>query len=431
LSGQIERVDKEEIEVRGFASAAILIILLLLITGCGPAAPSATAVPTSPPATQPPTPTAVPPTESPLPPTATQAESTPTQEPTAIPPTPTPASEAVANQLIDTIAGLGAAGEFGGAALVALDGEPVFVDAYGLARRDPELANQIDTKFDLGSMGKMFTSVAILQLVEQGALSLDGRIVDYWPDYPNQEVAEQVTIHHLLTHTAGMGDCFEDEFFTTPRDQLRTLEGYLPLFVDDTLQFKPGEQWAYSNEGYIVLGLIIERVTGQSYWDYAGENVLLPAGMANTGAYDLEAEVPYRATGYTTFDAEGNDTGTLAENTPLMPVVGTSAGGSYSTVEDLLRFTNALLDHRLLSPESTELLLEGKVEVREGRHYAYGVFDRMIRGQRVVGHGGGAPGVCTFMDMFPDTGYTVIVLSNTDLGCLPVLEFLGEHPFIP
>ncbi len=417
--------------MKGFANAVILIVLLILITGCGPAAPSATAVPTSPPVTQPATLTAVPPTDTPIPPTHTPASPTPTPEPTAVPPEPTPASAAVASQLIDTIEGLGATGEFAGAALVALEGEPVFADAYGLARREPDLANEIDTKFDLGSMGKMFTSVAILQLVEQGALSLDGRIVDYLPDYPNREVAEQVTIHHLLTHTAGMGDCFEGEFFTTPRDQLRTLEGYLPLFVDDPLQFEPGEQWAYSNEGYILLGLIIERVTGQGYWDYVGENVLLPAGMADTGACDLEAEAPERATGYTTFDAEGNDTGTLAENTPLMPVVGTPAGGSYSTVEDLLRFANALLDHRLLSPESTELLLEGKVEIREGRHYAYGFFDRIIQGQRVVGHGGGAPGVCTFMDMFPDTGYTVIVLSNTDLGCFPVLEFLGQHPFIP
>jgi len=100
-------------------------------------------------------------------------------------------------------------------------------------------------------------------------------------------------------------------------------------------------------------------------------------------------------------------------------------------VEDLLRFTNALLDHRLLSPESTELLLEGKVEVREGRHYAYGFFDRTIRGQRVVGHGGGAPGVCTLMDSFFDSGYTVIVLSNTDQDCLAVLEFLGKRPFVP
>jgi hypothetical protein len=153
--------------------------------------------------------------------------------------------------------------------------------------------------------------------------------------------------------------------------------------------------------------------------------------MTQTGAYELDTEVPNRAIGYTTLDGEGNETGTLADNTPLMPIKGTPAGGGYSTVEDLLNFSKALLAYRLLSPESTELLLAGKVELREGSQYAYGFFDRMVGRQRVVGHGGGAPGVCTSMEMYLDSGHTVIVLSNTDLGCFPVLEFLQQHPFPP
>jgi D-alanyl-D-alanine carboxypeptidase len=338
-------------------------------------------------------------------------------------------SVAAIDQLIDTIADLGTTGQFAGAVLIAKDGAPVHVAAYGLANRSPDVPNQTDTKFNLGSMDKMFTAVAVLQLVEQGRLSLDSRISDYWPDYPNQEIARKVTLHHLLVHTSGMGDCFEGDFFTTPKDQLRTVKGYLPLFVDDPLQFEPGSQFAYSNEGYIVLGLIIEKVTGQSYWDYVRENVYRPSGMSHTAAYELDTQVPNRAIGYTTQDAQGNETGTLADNTPLMPIKGTPAGGGYSTVEDLLNFSNALLGYQLLSPESTELLLEGKVEVRRGIQYAYGFFDKMIGGQRVVGHTGGAPGVCTFMEMFLDSGYTVIVLSNTDQGCSPVLEFLWEHPF--
>jgi D-alanyl-D-alanine carboxypeptidase len=115
----------------------------------------------------------------------------------------------------------------------------------------------------------------------------------------------------------------------------------------------------------------------------------------------------------------------------LMPIKCTPAGGGYSTVEDLLNFSKALLGHRLLNPESTELLLAGKVEVREGSQYAYGFFDRTIGGQREVGHGGGAPGVCTFLEMYLDWGYTVVVLSNTDHGCFPVLEFLREHLLAP
>ena len=379
---------------------AVLIVLITLAAGCAPAVtPAATLVL--------PTPTPAPPTE--------------------VPPTAAPTATAV-DQLIAVIADLGTTGQFAGAVLIAQDDEPVYTAAYGLARRSPDVPNQVDTKFNLGSMDKMFTAVAILQLVEQGRLSLDGRIDDYWPDYPNPEVAGQVTIHQLLVHTAGMGDCFEGDFFTTPQDQLRTLEGYLPLFVDDPLQFEPGTQFSYSNEGYIVLGLIIEKVTGQSYWDYVQENIYQRSGMSNTGAYDLGTEVPNRAIGYTTLDGEGNETGVLADNTPLMPIKGTSAGGGYSTVEDLLSFRNALLDYRLLSPESTELLLEGKIEVRRDINYAYGFFDKMVGGQRLVGHTGGAPGVCAFMEMFLDSGYTVIVLSNTDQGCSPVLEFFWEHP---
>jgi D-alanyl-D-alanine carboxypeptidase len=417
---------KEKTVFRLRTKIVFLIVLIALAAGCETAAPT----------TDTPVPRATTPalsTRTPAPSIGTPTTAAPTAVPTTSPAgaTATPVSVSVVDQLIDTVADLGTTGQFAGAVLIAQDGVPVYTAAYGLARRSPDVPNQTDTKFNLGSMDKMFTAVAILQLVEQGRLSLDGRIGDYWPDYPNQEVAGKVTIRHLLAHTSGMGDCFEGDFFTTPKDQLRTLEGYLPLFVDDPLPFEPGTQFAYSNEGYIVLGLIIEKVTGQSYWDYVRENVYRPSGMSHTGAYELDTEVPNRAIGYTTQDAQGNETGTLADNTPLMPIKGTPAGGGYSTVEDLLNFSNALLGHRLLSPESTELLLAGKVEIREGSQYAYGFLDMTVGGQRVVGHSGGAPGVCAFLEIYLDSGYTVIVLSNTDLGCLPVLEFLREHPFAP
>jgi len=426
---------------RLFDGAIALIVTVALAAGCTSAAPTETPVPpvpTAPPASQPPTTAPTSPADAPALPTRTPVPSidAPTViSLTAVPATrtavatATPASLAAVKPLIDAIADLGSTGQFAGAVLIAKDGAPLFTDAFGLASRSPDVRNRTDTKFNLGSMDKMFTAVATMQLVEQGRLSLDGRISDYWPDYPNQGVAAKVTIHQLLVHTSGMGDCFEGDFFTTPKDQLRTLQGYLPLFVHEPLQFQPGARFAYSNEGYIVLGLIIEKVTGQSYWDYVKQNVFRPSEMSHTGAYQLDTEVPNRAIGYTTLDAQGNETGTLADNTPLMPIKGTPAGGGYSTVEDLLRFSSALLSYRLLSPESTELLLAGKVEVTEGSQYAYGFFDRTIAGQRVVGHSGGAPGVCNFIDMYLDAGYAVVVLSNTDQGCLPVLESLLEHPF--
>ena len=324
---------------------------------------------------------------------------------------------------------LDADGRFSGVVLVARGHDVLFSRAYGLADRAKGVTNRVDTLFNLGSLGKMFTAVAILQLVEEGRLSIESLIADVLPDYPNASVAQTVSIHHLLTHTAGMGDCFSGEFFTTPSEQLKTVDGYLPLFVHKRLRFVPGGQFAYSNEGYIVLGLIIERVSGQAYDEYIREHIFEPAGMVRSEFADLDVVPPNLAIGYTTLDADGAETGVVRENTSLMPVRGTPAGGAYSTALDLLHFVPALLDHRLLSPESTALLLRGKVELRPGLSYAYGLFDKIVEGERVIGHTGGAPGVCNLLDANLDSGYSVIVLSNSDAGCLSVLSgYLADSP---
>jgi len=323
--------------------------------------------------------------------------------------------------------GLAAEDRFSGAVLVAQNEEILLLEAYGLADRLQGIPNQVDTKFNLGSMNKMCTAVAILQLMESGLLSLDDTIIQHLPDYPNDHVAAQVTLHHLLTHTSGLGDVFTATF-AEDIQRYRSNIDYLPLFVDEPLQFQPGEQFLYSNAGFVVLGLIIERVSGQSYEDYIREHIFDPSDMLNTGAFDLDANTPGLAIGYTTQDFYGNETGVLADNTPIIPIKGFAAGGGYSTVEDLLRFRQALLNFELLSPETTELLLMGKVVVRENSRYAYGFTDRMVAGQRVVGHTGGAPGICSFLYIYPDTGYTVVVLSNSDAGCVFVLDYLREMP---
>ena len=208
----------------------------------------------------------------------------------------------------------------------------------------------------------------------------------------------------------------------------RSNEDYLPLFVDEPLLFAPGTGWSYSNAGYVVLGLIIERVSGQTYDAYVREHVFEPSGMEDTAAYGVEEADPDLAVGYTTQDIEGNETGVLRANTALMPGRGFAAGGGYSTAGDLLRFRTALLSRALLRPESTELLLTGKVDMSERARYAYGFMDRTDAGQRAVGHTGGAPGICSFLWTYPDTGWTAIVLSNSDSGCLPVLQYLRDNP---
>jgi CubicO group peptidase (beta-lactamase class C family) len=311
---------------------------------------------------------------------------------------------------------------FSGAVLVARDDEAIFTRAHGEANRSIGLPNQIDTKFNLGSMDKMFTGVAIQQLVEKGQLSLDAKVGDLLPDLTNEEIARTVTVHHLLTHTSGMGDWSESPRFPELHDQIRAVEDYLPLFIDTPLEFEPGDRFRYSNSGYIVLGLIIEKITGQSYYDYVQANIFEPCGMVDTAAYELDADLPDLAVGYTRMDIDGSELDEITDYQFAMPMRGGPSGGGFSTVEDLLRFRNGLLDNRLLNPESTELLLAGKVRINEQIQYAYGFLDRQVASQRAVGHSGGAPGVCDFMDIYLDRGYTLIILSNSDGDCLTAHE---------
>ncbi|MBN2114856.1 MAG: beta-lactamase family protein, partial [Acidimicrobiia bacterium] len=300
---------------------------------------------------------------------------------------------------------------FSGVVLAARGEEVLYEAAAGWADRAAERPVQPDTKFNLGSMNKMFTATAILQLIEAGVLALDGTIADYLADYPNEEVARQVTIEQLLTHTSGLGDVFTEEFAADPH-RYRSNADYLPLFVDEPLQFTPGERFSYSNAGFVVLGLVIERVTGLTYDQYVQDNIFEPAGMLDTAAYDIEDQVPDLALGYTTQDINGEETGVLRPHTDLMPGRGFAAGGGYSTAGDLLRFRQALFGGRLLSAESVDLLITGKVQVREGAMYAFGFFDRLEAGRRVVGHGGGAPGICSSLGIYPETAHTVVILSN-------------------
>ncbi len=319
---------------------------------------------------------------------------------------------------------LDAQDKFSGTVLIAKDGVPILKKAYGLANRSFNVPNKIDTKFNLGSMNKMFTGVAILQLVEQGKLALDDKIIKHVPDYSNKEIASKVTIHQLLTHTSSMGLYWTDEYFKTSKDLFKDVEDYLPLFVDEPLQFEPGSKFSYSNSGYMVLGLIIEKVTEQSYFDYVMENIYKPAGMINTDAYELDYVVPNLAVGYT---QHGAKEGTLRNNIYIHVCKGGPAGGGYSTVEDLLSFSNALIGNKLLTPEYTELAIKGKVRRSENVMYAYGIQDRKENNHRIIGHGGGFPGISSKLDIYKDLGYTVIVMSNFDRGSIEVENFVKEQ----
>jgi CubicO group peptidase (beta-lactamase class C family) len=311
-----------------------------------------------------------------------------------------------------------AADSFAGAVLVAKDGKPVFKAAYGLADREKKISNQLDTQFRIGSMNKMFTAVSVLQLVQTGKIKLTDPLGKYLTDYPNKDLASKVTIHQLLTHTGGTGDFFGPEF-DKHRLELKTLQDYLKLYGQRGVEFEPGSKWAYSNYGFLLLGMLVEKMSGQSYYDYVAEHVYKPAGMTLTASLPEDHVVPSRSVGYTHFRGPGAPGSSAApeawrSNTDTLPYRGTSAGGGYSTVEDLFHFAMALENHKLLDAEHTKMLTTGKVDTPGGGKYAYGFGDEMIGGIRCFGHGGGAPGMNGDLKICPGTGYVVAVLANLD-----------------
>jgi len=311
-----------------------------------------------------------------------------------------------------------AADSFAGAVLVAKDGKPVFKAAYGLADRENKIPNRLDTQFRIGSMNKMFTAVSVLQLVQSGKIKLSDPLGKYLTDYPNKELASKVTIHQLLTHTGGTGDFFGPEF-DKHRLELRTLQDYVKLYGQRGVEFAPGSRWAYSNYGFLLLGVLVEKVSGQNYYDYVAEHIYKPAGMTLTASLAEDQVVAGRSVGYTRFrEPSANRSSAAPEawrpNTDTLPYRGTSAGGGYSTVEDLFRFAMALPSHKLLDAEHTELLTTGKVNTPGGGKYAYGFGDETISGVRCFGHGGGAPGMNGDLKICPGAGYVVAVLANLD-----------------
>ena len=285
--------------------------------------------------------------------------------------------------------------------LVAQNGKTVLGQAWGMADETKSIRNTTYTQFCIGSMNKMFTAVAILQLVGAGKLALDKSIVTYWPDYPNRDFAARVTIRELLNHTGGTGDIFTPEY-EAHRQETRALADYIKLFGTRPVAFEPGTRMEYSNYGFILLGRIIELVTLEPYEKYIREHVYLPAKMLHTDSRPENDHVEGRAIGYT----QGSNG--LTPNTDTMPWSGTSAGGGYSTVRDLLLFAEALQSGKLLSPE---LLREATQGSPMSRDYGMGFYALPDGG---YGHGGGAPGINGELHILPHSGYVLIALVNRD-----------------
>ena len=311
------------------------------------------------------------------------------------------------------------ADRFSGAVLLAKQGQPIFAQAYGLPDRERRIPNTLQTRFRVGSINKMFTGLAILQLVQAGRIQLADALGKRVADYPDKETASKVTIEQLLSHTGGTGDLFGPEY-EAHRLELRTLQDFfVMLYAGRKLKFEPGSRWEYSNYGYILLGVVIERVSGQSYYDYVRDHIYVPAEMWSSGSEPEDQFVPDRSVGYTCAAGTmvSSDTVPLPyprPNTTSLPFRGSSAGCGYSTVHDLLRFAIALQANKLLNAQYTELLMAGRVETDHGTHYGYGFETRTVNGLRRVGHSGGAIGMNGMFDIFPDVGYVILVLANLD-----------------
>jgi CubicO group peptidase (beta-lactamase class C family) len=319
-------------------------------------------------------------------------------------------------------------GQFNGTVLVTDNGKVIFKKGYGLANMEWDIRNEPDTRFRLASVTKQFTSMLIMQLVEQGKLRLDGKITDYLPDYP-KAAGDKVTLHHLLTHTAGIANYSDlPDYRTFERNRHKPAD-LIKKFSDLPLAFEPGSAFAYSNSGYILLGAIIEKVTGKSYEKVLQENIFTPLQMHNTG-YDLSYKVlSRRASGYQRWNL-------VYENAPYIDMSIPYASGSlYSTVEDLALWDQALYTDKLLSASSKAILF---TPYKNGYAYGWGV-GKMQVGQlkdsiEVMQHQGAINGFNSTLIRIPANKQLVVLLNNTgavNLGALQydILRILYNQPF--
>jgi D-alanyl-D-alanine carboxypeptidase len=310
--------------------------------------------------------------------------------------------------------------QFSGAILLAQHGRLLFQMAYGLADRAAGIPNRLDTQFRFGSMGKMFTVVGVMQLVEAGSVDLAAPIGTYLTDYPNRNIATKVTVAQLLSHTGGTGDIFGPDFEKN-KGSLHNLSDYVSLYGSRAPDFSPGSRSSYSNYGFILLGRIIERVSGLSYDEYIQRSILGPTGMTSTGNQPESIVLPRRAVSYMGSGAR------LKRADETLPLGGTSAGGGYSTVGDFQRFVTGLTSNRLMRRETFAKLVEGGVKTEDGQLARFDFGGSMPGAGRYIGHGGGAPGMSGLLLHSLDNGCTVIVLANRDPGTAESIALFAAH----
>lgn len=344
----------------------------------------------------------------------------PTPNSKTLPPTPTALPAGLVSDLNTTLAELARQNLFTGSVLIAQRGRVLLSQGYGLADRKQNIPNTPQTRFRLGSVTKQFTAMAILILEARGRLDVKDLICKYIPDCPSTWAA--ITIKHLLTHTSGIPDLFSvvnwTEIRATPATPLETMA----RFKDKPLDFQPGESWSYSNSGYIVLGYIIEQVSGQTYADFLQKSIFTPLNLGDTGyehnSNGLAVGYPDR---YSKVPADFVDM-----SVPF------AAGGLYSTVEDLYRWEQALSTEKLVPKAYLDEMFAPQALIPNGNGAAYGYGWGIVseNGRLVDMHGGGIEGFATVIARYPKNQVTLIVLCNQqDLNVGTIEEILSRKIF--
>ncbi|MBL0939366.1 MAG: serine hydrolase [Gemmatimonadaceae bacterium] len=323
-------------------------------------------------------------------------------------------------------------GWFSGQILVTRNGETLHERAVGVADRASGTKVSETTRFNLASLNKSFTAVAIAQLAERGKLSLDDKVGKRLPRWPNATVRDSVSIRQLLTHTAGLGVYWNSPKWAGARESIRTVSDYAAVFAAEPLLSSPGTRFEYSNNGYIVLGAIIEAVSGESYDTYVQRNILDRAGMKHTSFPAMNEVGGTIAVGYTAgamaagpqrapnFSVAAPES---SPNTASLPGRGGPAGGAYSTAGDLVKFGEALLNDRLVSRTWRDSLWTPRTrDPRAPANIRYGLgFSMSVDSSgRVldVGHNGGTVGGGAELAIDPNTGTIIAALTNHDVPAL-------------
>lgn len=318
---------------------------------------------------------------------------------------------------------------FSGVVLAQENGRTVFESGFGYANKSDLIPNTVYTKFGIASGCKLFTSIAICQLVEKGIISFDTYLKDCLDiRFPNFD--PNITVHHLLTHSAGIPDYFDEEVMDDfselwkdrPTYNIKEPKDFLPMFQDGNMDFTPGEKFKYNNAGFIVLGLIVEKNTGMKFTDYVEKNIFEPCGMMGSGYFSLDQLPKDTAYGYIK-----DESGNWRTNIYSLPIIGGPDGGAFTTAKDLCKLWEGIFEYKVLSKELTEEMLKPHIQVDGDFYYGYGIW--MIKESDDIFKYyimGEDPGVSMMSSVYLRRNVQVTILGNTEFGTWDIAREIQE-----